>query len=113
MHAFLLINQRLDELHYAAMSTMGCSDLLKPPVTLRQPWRQIDRQALSEANLQVIFDWFDRFAEPNDFLVIEGNDEAIEPVLARARTMGLIAMRPVWQPAPAFIPLIAEDSDQG
>lgn len=113
MRAFLLNNQRLDELHYAAMATMGADELLKPPVTLRRPWSQIEETPLTESQLAALFAWFEGAAQKDDFLVIEGADEAIEPVLARARGMGLIAMRPVWQPAPAFVPLIADDVDEG
>lgn len=109
--AFLLVNNRLDDLHYGALTTMGAEHLIKSPVTLRQPWRQLSEQPLSEEKLTNLLNWLRENAQANDFLVIEGDDEKIEPVLSAARSIGLIAMRPVWQPVAAFVPLIAEDAE--
>lgn len=107
--AYLLINTRLDQLHYDALTTMGALNLIKSPVTLRQPWKKIDEGPLSDDNLTLLIDWLKANAHKNDFLVIEGDEANIQSVLQEARKIGLIAMRPVWQPAPAFIPLISED----
>lgn len=109
--AFLLVNNRLDDLHYGALTTMGANQLIKSPVTLRQPWRQLSEQPLTEEKLTLLKDWLHENAEENDLIVLEGDDEKIEPVLETARSLGLIAMRPVWEPVAAFVPLIAEEPE--
>ncbi len=109
--AFLLVNNRLDDVHYGALATMGAEHLIKSPVTLRQPWRQLDQQPLSKEKLDMLLDWLRENAQADDFIVIEGEDDKIEPVLAAARSIGLIAMRPVWQPVAAFVPLIADEPE--
>ncbi len=105
---FLLINQKLDDLHYGALATMNSDPLLKSPLSLRQMWRQNPPDASA---LEAAIQWLTDQGEAEDFLVIEGDETAIQPVLDAARQLGLIAMRPVWQPVPAFVPLIAEDKN--
>ena len=109
--AFLLTNTRLDDLHYNSLTTMGVDRLLKLPVTLRMPWRKIDADPLNEEDAKALTTWLTEIGQADDFLVIEGPDDAIEPILQEARALSLIAMRPVWTPAPAFIPLIGDDPE--
>lgn len=109
--AFLLTNTRLDDLHYNSLTTMGVDRLLKLPVTLRMPWRKIDAGPLNEEDAKALTTWLTEIGQADDFLVIEGPNDAIEPILQEARALSLIAMRPVWTPAPAFIPLIGDDPE--
>ena len=80
-------------------------------VTLRMPWRKIDAGPLNEEDAKALTTWLTEIGQADDFLVIEGPDDAIEPILQEARALSLIAMRPVWTPAPAFIPLIGDDPE--
>lgn len=109
--AFLLTNTRLDDLHYNSLTTMGVNRLLKLPVTLRMPWRKIDVGPLNEEDAVALTTWLTEIGQADDFLVIEGPDDAIESILQEACALSLIAMRPVWTPAPAFIPLIGDDPE--
>lgn len=109
--ALLLTNTRLDDLHYNSLATMGGDRLLKLPVTLRMPWKQVDKGPLPDETVTEINEWMASVSQANDYLVIEGPEEAIAPILEKARTLALIAMRPVWTPVPAFVPLIGDDGE--
>lgn len=110
--ALILTQQRLKDAHYLALAVAEARDARKPPVTIHHFWKNYSTYDDPATYLDETCQWIEKLATPDDFVVLQGEEAAVQHLRTFCKEQQLNAFYPLWDPEPLLLPFdeIAEDT---
>lgn len=96
--AYILTQKRLLDTHYLALAIQEARTVFKPPVTIQRFWKKIDDYEVTRDYLDDTRKWIKDTCAPGDFVVLEGNTNAVMEMRRFCTNNRLEAVYPEWDP---------------